>query len=110
MSPEYLKILEAEAIKKNFESDCVNIGAEFTGTFTTTENTTVSDPNFQYDTDSRNLLLEAKDDARIPYWRCVENRNVILDNTQKNSLYELLKVTYFTRFAESRQAIDRLTV
>ena len=108
MSPEYLKILEAEAIKKNFESDCINIGAEFTGTFTTTENTTVTNPHFQYDTISRNLLLEAKDDVRIPYWRSVENDNILLSNSQKNELYEILKLTYFSKFAESRQAIDRL--
>ena len=108
MSPEYLRILEAEAIKKNFELDCVNVGAEFTGTFTTTENTTATNPHFQYDTISRNLLLEAKDDSRIPYWRSVENDNIVLSNVQKNELYEILKLTYFSKFAESRQAIDRL--
>lgn len=108
MSPEYLRILQAEVIKKNFESDCINVGAEFTGTFTTTDDTTVTNPHFQYDTISRNLLLEAKDDSRILYWRSVENDNVILSNEQKNALYEVLKFTYFSKFAESRQAIDRL--
>lgn len=108
MSPEYLRILEAEAIKKNFELDCVNVGAELTGTFTTTDGTTVDNPHFQYDTISRNLLLEAKDDVRIPYWRSLENDNIILTNEQKNLLYGTLKFTYFSKFAESRQAIDRL--
>jgi len=108
MSPEYLRILEAEAIKKNFESNCINIGAEFTGTFTTTDETTVVNPHFQYDTISRNLLLEAKDDNRIPYWRSVENDNIILTNEQKNALYEVLKFTYFSKFSESRYMIDNL--
>lgn len=108
MSPEFLRILEIEAIKENFELECINVGAEFTGAFTTTDETTVVNPHFQYDTISRNLLLEAKDDNRIPYWRSVENDNIILTNEQKNALYELLKVTYFMRFAESRQAIDNL--
>ncbi len=108
MSPEFLKILEVEAIKKNFELDCVNVGAELTGTFTATDETIVTNPHFQYDTISRNLLLEAKDDVRIPYWRSVENDNILLSNAQKNELYEILKLTYYTKFAESRDEIDRL--
>ena len=106
MSPEYLRILQSEMIKKNFESECLNIGVEFTGTFTATDETIVTNPHFQYDTISRNLLLEAKDDVRIPHWRSVENDNILLSNAQKNELYEILKLTYFSKFAESRD--DRI--
>ena len=108
MSPEYLRILEIETIKKNFDLDSINIGVAYVGTFTDTDNQTVTNPFFQYDTQSRNLLIEAKDDIRIPYWRCLENQNILLNNAQKNELYELLKVTYFTKFAESRWLIDNL--
>lgn len=108
MSPEYQRYLQAETIKKNFETECEQVGAEFTGVFATTNETEVVNPHFQYDTISRNLLLEAKDDVRIPYWRSVENHSVILTNEQKNALYEVLKFTYFYKFAESRQAIDNL--
>lgn len=108
MSPEYLRILEIESIKANFDSDSINVGVALTGSFLTTENEIVENPCFQYDTPSRNLLIEAKDDVRIPYWRSLENKSILLNNEKKNELYELLKLTYFMKFAESRQAIDRL--
>lgn len=108
MSPEYLRILEIESIKNNFDLASVTVGVMFEGSFITTENELIENPYFQYDTYSRNLLLEAKDDERIPYWRSLENKSIILDNEKKNNLYELLKFTYFMKFAESRQAIDNL--
>lgn len=108
MSPEYQRYLQAEAIKKQFDIDSVNVGVALEGSFTNTDNETVQNPSFQYDTISRNLLIEAKDDARIPYWRSVNNKNILLTNEQKNTLYELLKVTYFTKFAESRWMMDNL--
>lgn len=108
MSPEYQRVLEAETIKTNFDNESVNVGVEYAGNFTDTDNETVINPSFQYDTPSRNLLIEAKDDSRIPYWRSVGNQSILLSNTQKNELYELLKVTYFTKFAESRWMIDNL--
>jgi hypothetical protein len=108
MSPEFQRYLQTEAIKKNFDIESVNIGVALEGTYTNTDNETVTNPHFQYDTISRNLLMEAKDDARIPYWRSVDNQNILLTNEEKNTLYELLKFTYFTKFAESRQDIDLL--
>ncbi len=108
MSPEFLKISEIESIKKNFDLVSVTVGVMFEGIFLTIENELIENPYFQYDTYSRNLLLEAKDDVRIPYWRSLENKSIVLDNEQKNALYELLKLTYFMKFAESRQAIDNL--
>ena len=108
MSPEFLRILEIEAIKKNFDLESLTVGVIFEGTFLTIENELIENPHFQYDTYSRNLLIEAKDDVRIPYWRSLENKSIVLDNQQKNALYELLKFTYFMKFSESRQAIDRL--
>lgn len=63
---------------------------------------------FQYDDVSRSRLQEVKDDARVPYWRSVGNVNVPFTNAQKNELYEELKVTYYTKFAEKSALIDSL--
>lgn len=108
MNQEWQKEIQSKAIKQKFEDDCRDIGVIFEGTFINIDMAYVINPSFQYDTESRNLLLEAKDDSRITYWRSVNNDNVGLDNAKKNELYELLKFTYFTKFAESRQEIDSL--
>jgi hypothetical protein len=64
--------------------------------------------SFQYDDISRSRLLETKDDARVTFWRSVDNLNVIMTNLKKNELYELLKLTYYTKFAEKSAQIDLL--
>lgn len=108
MNAEWAKEIQAKEVKRNFEYACINVGVIFEGNFINLDMATVINPHFQYDTNSRNLLLEAKDDSRVTFWRSIDNENVILSNEKKNELYELLKVTYFMKFAESRQAIDNL--
>lgn len=109
MNLEWQKEMQASSIKQNFENHCRNIGVIFEGSFLDVNlQTTIINPSFQYDTKSRNLLLEAKDDERVYYWRSINNDNISLNNAQKNQLYELLKFTYFTKFAQSRQEIDNL--
>ena len=93
MNQEWQKEIQSKVIKQKFEDDCKNIGVIFEGSFFDTDMINVINPSFQYDIESRNLLLEAKDDSRIPYWRSVSNNSILLDNAKKNELYELLKFT-----------------
>jgi len=81
-------------INSTFESNCKNVGVDFEGN------------KFQYDKDSQFMLLQAKDDIRVTFWRSVDNKNIPLTNTKKNSLYKLIVETYFTEFALSREKID----
>ena len=83
-------------INSNFDAHCKKLGTLFEGHY------------FQYDDVSRSRLQEVKDDARVTYWRSVDNVNVPLTNVQKNELYEELKVTYYTKFAEKSALIDSL--
>ena len=63
---------------------------------------------FQYDDTSRSRLAETKDDARVTFWRSVDNKNIPLTNAKKNSLHKILIETYFTEFAKKSQVIDGL--
>lgn len=87
---------KVDKINSEFISECLQTGVLFEG------------KKFQYDDTSRSRLLETKDDSRVTFWRSVDNVNVNFNNSKKNELYELLKLTYYTKFAESRQAIDAL--
>ena len=92
----YEKQIQINNINSNFDNECKNVGVSFEGNF------------FQYDDISRSRLQETKDDSRVTFWRSVGNLNVLMDNAKKNELYELLKLTYYTKFAEKSALIDAL--
>lgn len=98
----------ANEIKAAFETACIKEGIPFSGVFNTLSGGTVNNPKFQYDKDSWQLLESVVDDARVGYWRSLNNQNIVLTNQDKHTLLELMKLTYFTKFAESRDAIDAL--
>ena len=83
-------------------------GVALNGIYPMLSGVTINNPKFQYDFDSINKLESVVSDARVGYWRSIENQNIVLTNQDKQTLLELLKVTYFTKFAESRTAIDNL--
>lgn len=85
-----------DAINSDFLNNCSEVGVEFEGNY------------FQYDDTSRARLSETKDDARVSFWRSVDNQNIPMTNEKKNELYELLKFTYYTRFAQKSVMIDSL--
>lgn len=85
-------------INLDFEKQCSDIGVTFEGNY------------FQYDDTSRARLLETKDDSRVTFWRSVANSNITMSNVKKNQLYDLLKLTYYTKFAEKSAQIDALGV
>lgn len=87
---------QVSAINAEFNKQCSSVGVNFEGN------------SFQYDDISRSRLLETKDDARVGFWRSVDNVNVPLSNAKKNELYEVLKLTYYTKFAEKSAQIDSL--
>ncbi len=87
---------QVSAINAEFDKQCSSVGVNFEGN------------SFQYDDISRSRLLETKDDARVGFWRSVDNVNVPLSNAKKNELYEILKLTYYTKFAEKSAQIDSL--
>ena len=95
-------------IKTAFENACVKTGVALNGIYPMLSGVTINNPKFQYDFDSINKLESVVSDARVGYWRSIENQNIVLTNQDKQTLLELLKVTYFTKFAESRTAIDNL--
>ena len=95
-------------IKTAFENACVKTGVALNGIYPMLSGVTINNPKFQYDFDSINKLESVVSDARVGYWRSVDNKNIVLTNQDKQTLLELLKVTYFTKFAESRTAIDNL--
>lgn len=108
ITSEQYKALKTEEIKSSFDYACVKTGIAMSGTFSVLPSGTASNPKFQYDFDSINKLESVVSDARVGYWRSVDNQNIVLTNQDKQTLLELLKVTYFTKFAESRAAIDAL--
>ena len=105
---EQVKKKASDEIKTAFESDCVKVGVVLSGVYPMVSGVTINNPKFQYDKDSWQLLESVVSDARVGYWRSIENQNIVLTNQDKQTLLELLKVTYFTKFAESRTAIDNL--
>lgn len=87
---------QVNAINTEFTRQCSSVGVNFEGN------------SFQYDDISRSRLLETKDDARVTFWRSVDNKNIPLTNVKKNSLYKVLIDTYYTEFAKKSQVIDGL--
>jgi len=85
-------------INLDFDKGCSEIGVVFEGHY------------FQYNDTSRARLLETKDDSRVTFWRSVANANITMTNAKKNELYDLLKFTYYTKFAEKSAQIDALEV
>ena len=83
-------------INSEFDRQCSKVGIDFEGN------------KFQYDDTSRSRLAETKDDARVTFWRSVDNKNIPLTNVKKNSLYKVLIDTYYTEFAKKSQVIDGL--
>jgi methionyl-tRNA synthetase len=83
-------------INAEFDRQCSKVGIDFEGN------------KFQYDDTSRSRLAETKDDARVTFWRSVDNKNILLSNVKKNSLYKVLIDTYYTEFAKKSQVIDGL--
>jgi len=83
-------------INAEFDRQCSKVGIDFEGN------------KFQYDDTSRSRLAETKDDARVTFWRSVDNKNIPLSNVKKNSLYKVLIDTYYTEFAKKSQVIDGL--
>ena len=83
-------------INAEFDRQCSKVGIDFEGN------------KFQYDDTSRSRLAETKDDARVTFWRSVDNKNIPLTNVEKNSLYKVLIDTYYTEFAKKSQVIDGL--
>lgn len=95
-------------VNQNFYNECKNIGVEFTGIFQNTNGNNISNPKFQYDDVSRSRLAEVKDDSRVNFWRSVNDEFIVLSNSQKNELFELMKLTYYTKFYEKSLLIDSL--
>lgn len=87
---------QVNAINTEFDRQCSKVGIDFEGN------------KFQYDDTSRSRLAETKDDARVTFWRSVDNKNIPLSNIKKNSLYKVLIDTYYTEFAKKSQVIDGL--
>lgn len=87
---------QIDAINTEFDRQCTKVGIDFEGN------------KFQYDDTSRSRLAETKDDARVTFWRSVDNKNISLTNVKKNSLYKVLIDTYYTEFAKKSQVIDGL--
>ena len=83
-------------INSEFDRQCSKVGIDFEGN------------KFQYDDVSRSRLAETKDDARVTFWRSVDNKNIPLTNVKKNLLYKVLIETYYTKFAEKSMVIDGL--
>ena len=83
-------------INAEFDRQCSKVGIDFEGN------------KFQYDDVSRSRLAETKDDARVTFWRSVDNKNIPLTNVKKNSLHKVLIDTYYTEFAKKSQVIDGL--
>lgn len=105
---ERAKQKAANGIKSAFESACVKDGIALTGIYNIVSGGTVNNPKFQYDKDSWQMLESIVSDARVGFWRSLDNQNIVLTAQDKTALLELLKFTYFTKFAESRAAIDAL--
>ena len=105
---ELARLKAANEIKNAFDTACVKDGIALSGIYTMISGVTINNPKFQYDKDSWQLLESVVDDARVGYWRSLNNQNIVLTNQDKHTLLDLLKVTYFTKFAESRDAIDAL--
>lgn len=105
---EWAKQKTISEIKTAFENACVKTGVALNGIYPMLSGVTINNPKFQYDFDSINKLESVVSNARVGYWRSIENQNIVLTNQDKQTLLELLKVTYFTKFAESRAAIDNL--
>jgi len=93
---EIEKLKKVNEINTEFERQCSKVGVDFEGN------------KFQYDDISRSRLAETKDDARVTFWRSVDNKNIPLSNIKKNSLYKVLIDTYYTEFAKKSQVIDGL--
>lgn len=93
---EIEKLKRVNEINTEFDRQCSKVGIDFEGN------------KFQYDDTSRSRLAETKDDARVTFWRSVDNKNIPLTNAKKNSLYKVLIDTYYTEFAKKSQAIDGL--
>ena len=93
---EIEKLKRANEINAEFDRQCSKVGIDFEGN------------KFQYDDTSRSRLAETKDDARVTFWRSVDNKNIPLTNAKKNSLYKVLIDTYYTEFAKKSQVIDGL--
>lgn len=91
MNQEWIKEIQAKEVKRNFEYACINVGVVFEGNFINLDMATVINPHFQYDTNSRNLLLEAKDDSRVTFWRSIDNENVMLSNEKKKRTLRTFK-------------------
>lgn len=108
ISNDEYKHMKPSEIKEIFETACIKEGVAFSGVFNMLSGVTVNNPKFQYDKDSWQLLESVVDDARVGYWRSLNNQNIVLTNQDKHTLLELMKLTYFTKFAESRAAIDAL--
>ena len=87
---------QVQSINAEFDKQCSKIGIDFEGN------------KFQYDDTSRSRLAETKDDARVTFWRSVDNNNIPLTNAKKNSLHKVLIDTYYTEFAKKSQVIDGL--
>lgn len=93
---EIEKLKRINEINSEFDRQCSKVGIDFEGN------------KFQYDDVSRSRLAETKDDARVTFWRSVDNKNIPLTNVKKNSLYKVLIDTYYTEFAKKSQVIDGL--
>ena len=93
---EIEKMKRVNEINTEFDRQCNKVGVYFEGN------------KFQYDDTSRSRLAETKDDARVTFWRSVDNKNIPLTNVKKNSLYKVLIDTYYTEFAKKSQVIDGL--
>jgi hypothetical protein len=93
---EIEKFKRVNEINAEFDRQCSKVGIDFEGN------------KFQYDDTSRSRLAETKDDARVTFWRSVDNKNILLSNVKKNSLYKVLIDTYYTEFAKKSQVIDGL--
>ena len=105
---QIIKQKQIDTINSEFDKQCSKIGIVFEGVFSDVNGNEITNPLFQYDDLSQNRLLKFKDIEACNFWRSVNNKNIVLSNLQKNSLYLKLLITWATKFAEKSQEIDSL--
>lgn len=103
-----VKQKQVSAINAEFDKQCSSVGVLFEGVFSDLDGNEITNPFFQYDDLSQNRLLKFKDIEACNFWRSVDNDNIVLSNSQKNSLYLKLLITWAIKFAEKSQEIDSL--
>lgn len=100
------EIKSNEIYKKYFDKE--SNGVIFTGSFQDDKGNNVSNPVFQYDETSQARLYKYKDISDVNYWRTLDNRNIILNNSEKNNLYLVLITEWANDFNNRLKELEAL--